>query len=282
MSRQQKLWMPHHGERCEVRDDPGTMVTIEDRYYGRADDVENKDWIIRCDGGRRAIPPYTTAGIRKEFQPLSPRVMIHPSAVDLATRMESEWLPDVVVWRTLDGEFTCEQVVRAIRMKTERGNEFLRMYNQVCFDFVRRMAKRKVYELETNEAMEEWASTVTAAVDSELTSMRGIGDVWIGESWKDEGDEKEAERDYRDRLFHLRNTIAEALRGLVPQSPKKRLSPSERLQEFLYLMMRDHVPTSRCAEVVQEIEKCADKEPVYTAKGLAEYAKELAERILAR
>ena len=54
----------------------------------------------------------------------------------------------------------------------------------------------------------------------------------------------------------------------------------EKLQFFLYLLMRDELPTGKVATILQAIEKGEDLEPVYTNKGLAACAEEYAERIL--
>lgn len=52
-----------------------------------------------------------------------------------------------------------------------------------------------------------------------------------------------------------------------------------RLQAFLYLLMRDKLPTSDIIELVQNIEKSTGGF-VFTAKPLADYADELAGRIM--
>jgi hypothetical protein len=44
--------------------------------------------------------------------------------------------------------------------------------------------------------------------------------------------------------------------------------------------MRDHLSAGKVAKVVQQVEEVGDKEPVFTSKGLSEYADELAGRIL--
>lgn len=55
----------------------------------------------------------------------------------------------------------------------------------------------------------------------------------------------------------------------------------ERVKALLYMLMRDKLPTADVVLVVNEIEKLRHKEGVvYTAKGLAEYASELADRVL--
>lgn len=51
-----------------------------------------------------------------------------------------------------------------------------------------------------------------------------------------------------------------------------------RLQSFLYLLMRDKLPTSDVVDCVKAVEGTDDN--VFTAAGLAEYADELAGRIL--
>ena len=56
---------------------------------------------------------------------------------------------------------------------------------------------------------------------------------------------------------------------------------NQNLTIFLYLLMRDYLPTGEVAKIVKEIEESIDgKEPIFTAKGLGEYAEELAKRIL--
>lgn len=60
------------------------------------------------------------------------------------------------------------------------------------------------------------------------------------------------------------------------------IPPAERLKSFLYLLMRDRLPTADVAECVQQVEHddASGLETKYTAAGLAEYADELAGRIL--
>jgi hypothetical protein len=55
---------------------------------------------------------------------------------------------------------------------------------------------------------------------------------------------------------------------------------NKNLTVFLYLLMRDSLPTGEVARLVQIIEKNNDQEIIFTAKGLADYAEELAQRIL--
>lgn len=55
---------------------------------------------------------------------------------------------------------------------------------------------------------------------------------------------------------------------------------NENLVSFLYFLMRDVCATGEVARIVKELEKCEDKEKIYTAKGLENYSRELAERIL--
>jgi len=53
----------------------------------------------------------------------------------------------------------------------------------------------------------------------------------------------------------------------------------DRLTTFFYLLMRNELPTGVVAELVKEVEGCNGM-TVYTAKGVAVYAKELAQRLL--
>lgn len=61
--------------------------------------------------------------------------------------------------------------------------------------------------------------------------------------------------------------------------PRGKRSSRGRLQAFLYLLMRDKLPTADVASIVQDIEQ-SDGMDVFTAKGMADYADELAGRIL--
>lgn len=57
------------------------------------------------------------------------------------------------------------------------------------------------------------------------------------------------------------------------------MTERKRLQAFLYLLMRDKLPTADVAGIVKDIEH-SDGTDVFTAKGMADYADELAGRIL--
>ena len=54
---------------------------------------------------------------------------------------------------------------------------------------------------------------------------------------------------------------------------------TDNLKTFLYLLMRDKLPTGDVAELVQQIESTEIGQKVYTAKPLADYAEQLANRI---
>jgi len=60
------------------------------------------------------------------------------------------------------------------------------------------------------------------------------------------------------------------------------MTMNENLKAFLYLLMRDKLPTGDVVELVNESTVAANmgRETVYTAKPLAEYAGQLADRIL--
>jgi hypothetical protein len=69
------------------------------------------------------------------------------------------------------------------------------------------------------------------------------------------------------------------------------LNTIERLTLFLYLLMRDALPTGEVARLVKEAEwvpphkdcncgECVDRPNVYTAKGLETYARDLAKRVV--
>lgn len=58
----------------------------------------------------------------------------------------------------------------------------------------------------------------------------------------------------------------------------------ERLKMFLYLLMRDKLPTGQVVDMVKDVEGAAQKEGanIYTAKPLEVYARQLAGRIVGR
>jgi len=55
---------------------------------------------------------------------------------------------------------------------------------------------------------------------------------------------------------------------------------NKNLTIFLYMLMRDCIPIGEVARLVVEVENIGELEPEFTAKGLADYAEELSERIL--
>ena len=55
---------------------------------------------------------------------------------------------------------------------------------------------------------------------------------------------------------------------------------SENLVTFLYMLMRDSLPTGEIERILEEVEKTKNQEVIFTAKGLETYARELSERIL--
>lgn len=56
-------------------------------------------------------------------------------------------------------------------------------------------------------------------------------------------------------------------------------SNAMKLTTFLYLLMRDTVPTGEVARIVKEIESSLDQEPCFTNKHLASYAEEIAKKL---
>ncbi len=52
------------------------------------------------------------------------------------------------------------------------------------------------------------------------------------------------------------------------------------LRTFLYLLMRDHVPTGAVVDVIVNVEKYDNTGSVFTAVKMADYADELALRLL--
>lgn len=54
----------------------------------------------------------------------------------------------------------------------------------------------------------------------------------------------------------------------------------ERLQAFLYLMMRDELPLGVVAKIVKDIEKFEGDHCVFTNKHLAAYAQDLCNRLM--
>jgi len=53
----------------------------------------------------------------------------------------------------------------------------------------------------------------------------------------------------------------------------------EKLKEFLYLLMRDEVVPGAVEQLVRQAENTGTEHVVYTNKGLAQYAEELAKRL---
>lgn len=53
-----------------------------------------------------------------------------------------------------------------------------------------------------------------------------------------------------------------------------------KLQAFLYLLMRDELPTGAVVKVVNQVTAMPPEEVTYTSEHLAAYAKQLAERLL--
>jgi hypothetical protein len=60
------------------------------------------------------------------------------------------------------------------------------------------------------------------------------------------------------------------------------MNSKERLELFLYKLLRDKVPSADIVECVKVVEQLINEEktPVYTSKHLAAHASELADRIL--
>jgi len=58
------------------------------------------------------------------------------------------------------------------------------------------------------------------------------------------------------------------------------VSVRERLQEFLYLMMRDEVPTGVVCKKIMEVDECDSKRPVFSNPHLAALADDYAGRLL--
>jgi hypothetical protein len=54
----------------------------------------------------------------------------------------------------------------------------------------------------------------------------------------------------------------------------------ENLVAFLYMLMRDSLPTGEVARLVVEVEKTKGQEIAFTSKGLEAYARELSDRLL--
>jgi hypothetical protein len=63
---------------------------------------------------------------------------------------------------------------------------------------------------------------------------------------------------------------------------KENQKHKEQLKLFLYLLIRENLPSGAVAALVSEVEKCASAnlDTIFTAKGIADYASELAARIL--
>jgi len=132
----------------------------------------------------------------------------------------------------------------------------------------------------------ELADALADAVDSELTMMTGVADVWLG---TDIPDEEEAREDNENKKLIIRDAIFHALRERRHTEERDHARQLGRLQVFLYLLMRDKLPTADVAECVLrqvEIEDPSSSEEmisekvVYSAKGVAEYAGELAKRLI--
>lgn len=58
------------------------------------------------------------------------------------------------------------------------------------------------------------------------------------------------------------------------------MNEDARLHLFMYLLLRDYLPSGQVAKIVQEVE-CADDtaEFIFTAKPIADYAHQLIDRI---
>jgi hypothetical protein len=56
----------------------------------------------------------------------------------------------------------------------------------------------------------------------------------------------------------------------------------DRLQCFIYLLVRDRVPLTAVTEIIKEIENSEDHDFVFTSKGLAHIGREMAQRLMGR